>query len=211
MAPSIISQAKTVASYDGANLSYLPIGLDTDYWSPSSTEKKGILTVAACDNSTRLKVKGIDILIETASKMPNTAFTLVGTEPSVLKESELTIPDNLQIVSLLPETELLEYYQSAKVYCQPSRTEGMPNTLMEAMSCGCIPVGTDVGGIPTLMEETGSIVPPNDNESLVQALSAALQQDESDGKAARQRIIKEFSVERRIAGLRKAIEGETEV
>ncbi len=211
VAPSIISQAKTVASYDGANLSYLPIGLDTDYWSPSSTEKKGILTVAACDNSTRLKVKGIDILIETASKMPNTAFTLVGTEPSVLKESELTIPDNLQIVSLLPETELLEYYQSAKVYCQPSRTEGMPNTLMEAMSCGCIPVGTDVGGIPTLMEETGSIVPPNDNESLVQALSAALQQDESDGKAARQRIIKEFSVERRIAGLRKAIEGETEV
>jgi hypothetical protein len=44
----------------------------------------------------------------------------------------------------------------------------------------------------------------------VQALQDALGKDDTAGKAARQRIIDEFSIEKRIAGLREAIEGETE-
>ena len=210
VAPSIIEKAKAIANYSGANLHYLPTGVDTERWSPSSIEKKGVLTVAACNSSARLRIKGVDLLVEAASKMSNTTFTLIGTEPTLLEKVGLVIPSNLQIVPFLSEAELITHYQDAKVYCQPSRTEGMPNTLMEAMSCGSVPVGSDVGGISVLIDATGSVIPANDVDVLVQALQDALGKDDTAGKAARQRIIDEFSIEKRIAGLREAIEGETE-
>jgi len=209
VAPSIIEQAKEMAKYGGENLHYLPTAVDTKFWTTPTNEGYGILTVAACNSKARLEVKGIDILLKAAAKIPDTTFTLVGTEASLLEKSGFTVPDNLQIVSYVSETELFSYYQSAKVYCQPSRTEGMPNTLCEAMSCGCIPVGTNIDGIPIAIGNSGYIVPLGDIDALVNALQEALQQDKSTGEAARQRIIQEFPIERRIAGLRKAIEGDT--
>ena len=67
-----------------------------------------------------------------------------------------------------------------------------------------------MGGISVLIDATGSVIPANDVDVLVQALQDALGKDDTAGKAARQRIIDEFSIEKRIAGLREAIEGETE-
>jgi glycosyltransferase involved in cell wall biosynthesis len=91
----------------------------------------------------------------------------------------------------------LKYYQKAKVYCQVSYHEGLPNTLCEAMLCECIPVGTNRSGIPTAIGDVGIIIPYGDIDAMVKAFSLAIELPEETGKKARQRIIENFPSERR--------------
>ncbi len=49
------------------------------------------------------------------------------------------------------ERALAEFLRAVDVYVQPSRTEGMPRALMEAMASGCAAVASNVGGIPELL------------------------------------------------------------
>lgn len=59
------------------------------------------------------------------------------------------------------------------IFVLPSRAEGISNTLLEAMACGCAPVATSVGGNPELVEDgvNGLLVPPNDSTALSGALA----------------------------------------
>jgi glycosyltransferase involved in cell wall biosynthesis len=106
----------------------------------------------------------------------------------------------------VPREKLVGHYQRAKVYCQPSYTEGLPNSLCEAMLCGCIPVGTRAGGIPTAIGETGYIVEYRDQTGLVDAVRLALAAPVEKGRAARARIAAEFTRERREQSLCRVID-----
>jgi glycosyltransferase involved in cell wall biosynthesis len=65
-----------------------------------------------------------------------------------------------------------ELYPVFDVYCLPSHYEGMPFTVLEAMSAGKPVVGTRVVGIQEFIAdgETGLLVPPDDPAALAQAL-----------------------------------------
>jgi len=72
---------------------------------------------------------------------------------------------------------------AADVAALPSYSEGCPNTIIEALSCGRPVVATRVGGIPELVnEKVGLLVEPRNVDSLRAALRAALQRswDEAD-------------------------------
>lgn len=209
VAPSMKNKIKQFSRYDGANIEYLPTGYDTDFWNPGNVPKEGfVLTVGHSDTETRLKKKGLDYFCRAAGKMPETRFVIVGIERALLQSAGVYVPANVETLPKMPQEELRRYYQRCKVFCQPSRSEGMPNTLCEAMACGCIPVGTDVDGIPTAIGNTGFITPLGDIDALVDALKKALEADEVLSLQARQRIIEEFPIERRIKGLRKAVRGD---
>lgn len=49
--------------------------------------------------------------------------------------------------------EINEWLDSLHLYIQPSRTEGLPRALIEAMSRGCPAIGSNVGGIPELLDK----------------------------------------------------------
>lgn len=205
VAPSLKEKIQQLAKYDGRNIEYLPTGYNTDFWNPGEEKEKCILTVAHSNTVTRLKKKGIDFLIMAAGKMEDTPFIIIGVDKELLGLGGLTLPGNVTLLPKMPREKLKEYYQKCKVYCQPSRSEGMPNTLCEAMLCGCIPVGTDVDGIPTAIGDSGFITPAGDIEALVTALENALAMDITYGHKARQRIVKEFPLERRIRRIEKLI------
>jgi glycosyltransferase involved in cell wall biosynthesis len=58
------------------------------------------------------------------------------------------------------------------VFVMPSRNEGLPLALLEAMACGCCPVATAVGGIPEVLNspELGWLVASNDGDALTEAM-----------------------------------------
>ena len=62
---------------------------------------------------------------------------------------------------------VLSWLDGIDIYCQPSRTEGLPRALVEAMSRGCPAVGTRVGGIPELLPPE-RLVPPNNARALAE-------------------------------------------
>lgn len=72
--------------------------------------------------------------------------------------------DRSDVAELLPQFD---------VFALPSQAEGISNTLLEAMACGCAPVATDVGGNPELVEAgvTGLLVPASDSGALAAALA----------------------------------------
>ena len=86
------------------------------------------------------------------------------------------------------------------VFCLPSETEGMPMTVLEAMAAGLPVVASNVGGIPEVVKEgrTGLMVPPLEVEVLSTALLALAGDPERAremGRAGRDRLLKEFSLE----------------
>ncbi len=60
-----------------------------------------------------------------------------------------------QVVFLgaLPYSDMPAWFDHIDIYIQPSLTEGMPRAVIEAMSRGCTCLGSDVGGIPELLEK----------------------------------------------------------
>ncbi|HEY6577799.1 MAG TPA: glycosyltransferase family 4 protein [Rhizomicrobium sp.] len=65
----------------------------------------------------------------------------------------------------------LEAMRRAQIFLLPSRAEGFPNALVEAMALGLAPIVTPVGAIPEIVEGTGAIVVPAQN---AQALADAI-------------------------------------
>ena len=69
-------------------------------------------------------------------------------------------------------TEKDELLRAAPVFAMPSRSEGLPMALLEAMAYGMAIVATEVGGIPEVFDsgEDGVLVPPEEPEALAGAL-----------------------------------------
>ncbi|MCA1961072.1 MAG: glycosyltransferase [Desulfomonile sp.] len=88
----------------------------------------------------------------------------------------------------------------ADLYVQASLWEGMPNAVMEAMSCGKPVIATNVDGTRELLEHgtTGWLVEPGNHEALADRIMYALVHPEEAarlGNAAEELIRREFSVE----------------
>jgi glycosyltransferase involved in cell wall biosynthesis len=90
--------------------------------------------------------------------------------------------------------------------------EGFPNVVAEAMACGTPVVATDSGDAALIVGETGWIVPPADPRALAGAIRSALGElapagaREARAAACRERIARNFSLERMVAGYRAAWE-----
>jgi glycosyltransferase involved in cell wall biosynthesis len=76
------------------------------------------------------------------------------------------------------------------------------------MLSGCIPVGSDVGGMGQAIGAAGFLVPPDRLECLVDALRSALDAPEELGLQARERIRALFPVERRQKTLESLLDPE---
>ena len=62
-----------------------------------------------------------------------------------------------------------DFLDSVDLFVMPSRQEGLPRAMLEAMARGCPCIGSDVGGIPELLA-ADDLVPPNDPEALARKI-----------------------------------------
>lgn len=174
-------------------------GFKTDFWRklPEIDKQKIAITVATIRDEQLVALKGIDDFIETARRLPEYQFRVIGLAPEMLKKLEATRPANCLFFPRQNPEELRRHYSAAKVFALFSLTEGMPNVMCEAMLCECLPVGSAVNGIPDIIGDCGWIVHKKDRQEMRDNLKKALEADENEGLRARQRILENFPYERR--------------
>lgn len=103
-----------------------------------------------------------------------------------------------RIVRLGLRADIPDLLRALDAYCLPSRTEGFPNVLGEAMACGLPCVSTDAGDAAFLLGAREWIVPVQSPAQLADALTrlAGLSPDERRalGDANRRRVTARFSI-----------------
>ncbi|RMG43943.1 MAG: glycosyltransferase family 1 protein [Acidobacteria bacterium] len=102
--------------------------------------------------------------------------------------------------------ELPRWIAGADLLVNPSRSEGLPNVILEAFRVGTPVVATEVGGVPEAVVdgETGWTVPPDDPEALAGAIEQALRspaEAQRRAERARERLSREFDPERQTRAL----------
>lgn len=192
---SLKDEAKRRLGVRGENIVPVHTGHDPVKFSSAGPKERMALTVGFV-NKSNCRRKGLAVFVEAARHLPDVKFVLVGMSDNEWSASlRQKAPPNVEFVPAVAHDQLLGYYRRAKVYCQLSMFEGLPNALCEAMLCECVPVGTEVCGIPTAIGDTGFYVPVGDPKASAEAIEMALKSDK--GKAARARIIDYFSIEKR--------------
>ena len=176
----------------------VPNGVDAGFWTPPERPRNGRTLVAAG----RLEpVKGFDLLISAfariAGSRPDARLVLAGEgseRQRLTRQAEAAgIADRVEFAGFLEPAALRARYREADLFVLPSRSEGFPVALLEAMACGLPAVAADVGGVAEILTpESGRTVPAGDVAALAQALDRALDAGDAQRAAAR-RVAERFS------------------
>ena len=151
--------------------------------------------------------KGVEHLIEAVGRMRDRdipcELAVIGDGPlgeglrALAAERGL---DGVRFLGRRPRAELHGCYRQADVVCVPSLSDPLPTVVLEAMAAGRPVVGTDVGGIPFMVEHrrTGLVVEPRSAPALAEALGWLAERPEAVralGAAAARRARDVFSWE----------------
>jgi glycosyltransferase involved in cell wall biosynthesis len=92
---------------------------------------------------------------------------------------ELGIAGHVELLPTQSRPQMAELFRRARVAVSPSLHDGTPNTLLEAMACGCLPVAFDGASLREWIVPgvNGLLVQPDDPEALAQAILLALKED----------------------------------
>ncbi len=169
-------------------------GIDTEYYAPLCDERKsqqrqalGLDNRRVVGTIARLSdVKGIDILIEAMPQIMDAvpdvhcAIFGQGKEDAPLKAlcRSRGLEDRITFFDTVNDT--VQSMGAIDVFVMPSRQEGLGLSVMEAQSCGCPVVATNVGGLPSLVidGQTGLLIEPESPEAVANAVIKLFKDDD---------------------------------
>jgi len=124
-------------------------------------------------------------------KLPQVRGLMIGKGTEMLKA-----PANVLALGL--RRDLPRFYAAADIVVSTSiYGEGFSNVLAEGMSCGLVPIATDVGDARIIIGDTGAIMAPRDVEALINLIAVEVVRSIPDrqarGMQARDRIVHNFA------------------
>ncbi|MGH9265405.1 MAG: glycosyltransferase family 4 protein [Acidimicrobiales bacterium] len=149
--------------------------------------------------------KGFDLLIEAVGRLRDRGHHLEaviageGPERDALERAAEGLP--VRLAGFV--TDVGAFLGGVDVFCLPSRWEGLPFALLEAMMAGAPCVAAGVGDVAMGVGATGRIVPPDDVDALTSALEELVASPELRaqlGRAAHERARDRFGMDAFVAG-----------
>jgi len=142
-------------------------------------ERAGSKIVLGTIANIDMKYKGIDIAIKALGQLKlegiEIEYRILGKGDPLQYKSlieSLDLGDSIYFNGeLYSESAIFDWLDNIDIYLQPSLTEGLPRSLVEAMSRGCPAIGSSAGGIPELLE-SDRVFPKGDSLRLAQKISA---------------------------------------
>ncbi len=217
---SILSSHILIQNRDMQNLffkkskktSLVPRGVDTTKFFPnkkkeSLTKKYNILEgeVVILTVANLSKVKGIDLLLKAFIKLSYKynfiRLFLVGNKNSEYGRMiettarESLFKSNIHFVGKVDE--VIDYYSIADIFVLPTikKGEGCPVSLLEAMSCGVSPVGSNVSGIKDILDPFPKLLfSPGDADSLAGKMENLISEKKDKKKIYRRYILDKYDI-----------------
>jgi glycosyltransferase involved in cell wall biosynthesis len=151
--------------------------------------------------------KGIDVLIRALADVAGATLLVVGdgSERSYLEELAQTVGVADRVIWLGWSEDARSYLGSLDVVVLPSRFEGFPLAVLEALLARSAVVATDVGSVAEAVRdgETGLLVPPEDPAALTTAISRLLGDLELRqrlGEQGRRLVLEQFTADHMTRG-----------
>lgn len=109
--------------------------------------------------SVEVRYKGQEYIIKAISILKKNGiiadYELVGTgDPTFLRNLAIKfgVQEQVRFLGVKLHNDIWEWLDSIDIYAQPSKQEGLPRAVIEAMNRGCLTIGSDTAGIPELLE-----------------------------------------------------------
>ncbi|MBF0188779.1 MAG: glycosyltransferase family 4 protein [Magnetococcales bacterium] len=203
-----LDEATRMVGYKGST-TFISNGVDVGRFTPGHSPLRESWGVAEDETAILLarrlvEKNGVTVFAEATKHLQNLPVKLIlagGGEDRAKVESILTkngMMDRARLLGDVANDRMPEIYRAVDLSVLPSRKEATSITGLESMASGLPLVGTNVGGIPTLVEaeSTGILVPPDDADALGNAMARLVNDPEKRrtmGEAARQRAVEQFS------------------
>jgi glycosyltransferase involved in cell wall biosynthesis len=181
----------TSHGFRAGQIVHIPGSVDTGRFQPAperrpdpASPERDIICVARLDYA-----KGVDVLLHAWGRMMRAPaewradlkprLHLVGEGVCRMQMerivAELAIQDSVEFLGL--RTDVLDLLQRSWGFVMPSRWEGMPNALLEAMACGLPCVATRVSGSEDIITDNvnGLLVEPEQPVAMAQALRSIIE------------------------------------
>ncbi|WP_440953858.1 glycosyltransferase family 4 protein [Methanosarcina sp. Mfa9] len=177
-------------------------GINTDLFVPASEpcyNKKRLLWIGRY-----AKGKGVDYLVDAfrilKEKYPDVSLTMVGRGPDkdriVQKIHALDLAGSIILKDFVPNSEIVDLYQNSSIFVLPSLEEGVPRTILEAMSCGIPVVCSRLPQLVDIVNGGGFLVPVKDSQTLADRILEVFSDPalaEKLGENGRKKVVENFS------------------
>jgi len=210
-----------VAQYRQRNLFMLYHGIDTNIYKPNSNRKRDNILFTICNlyksNAQRKRIKEtIEAFSMVLKRFPHYKLIVSGgnagfkdntMEHLVSLVEKLGIKNKVIFTGSISLDKKLHFYQTAKLFVQPSIYEGFGLAIAEAMACSTPVVVCRTGAVPEVVGNCGVYVTGNP-ESIADGIIGLLKNKnlrKKMGIRARKRIEDKFAYDRRKEQIKKII------
>ena len=179
ISPAMIGKLRLV--HGNSRVRQVYNGVDHDiYQNKNKYRNQSFLAVGTLKNE-----KGFDILIEafkifidSSTEHKNFTLKIAGDGPLRNELEDIILKNNLndsvEILGHVDTESLVSLYNKSEVFVLSSISEGFPKVLLEAASCGCKIIATDVGSVSEIFSDYPLICKPNNKVALADALSSSI-------------------------------------
>jgi glycosyltransferase involved in cell wall biosynthesis len=136
-------------------------GVETRMYFPAPPERPAALKGASLVVGSLCVLreeKRLDLLVSAFAQikmlLANLKLLIVGSGPMLeaLQKQSRDLGIAADCVFEPAQSDVVPWLRNIDIFVTPSFSESFPNALLEAMACGCAPIGSSVGGIPELIE-----------------------------------------------------------